>query len=235
MVLSVNGLRAWKKFQPFEVFGDYVPMQGFRMVVQIAPEPSSLADALEKRAATAELLDPALARSAMRAGLGLLSSGLVSFAYANAEETLVVVRSDAVRGQGDSTAIYDALVTRFTSRLSLLAGREVAVTGKLYEFPDTTVIRRAVVTLVEEVEEATPLRSSIRLGAQLRGKGKAFHPSMVETLEEQTSLLQSNGIDMDALPPWWWRGVAGAVEASGELSVYDDLPHGDAIGELMPD
>ena len=40
---------------------------------------------------------------------------------------------------------------------------------------------------------------------------------------------------MDALPPWWWRGVAGAVESTGQFAVYDDLPHGDAVGELLPD
>jgi hypothetical protein len=235
MVLSINGLRAWKKFQPFQVFDDYLPMQGFRIVVSLRPEPASLRDALEKRAGSAELLDPALARSAMRAGLGLLSSGLVSFAYANAEECLAVIAADAVRQAGDPIAIHDTLVSRFSSRLSLLAGREVVVTGKLYEFPDTAVIRRAMAALVEEVEEATPLRSSIRLGAQLTGQGKAFHPSMVETLEEQTSLLQSNGIDMDALPSWWWRGVAGAIDHGGQLTVYDELPAGEAFGDLLPE
>jgi hypothetical protein len=235
MGFPINGLRAWKKFQPFQVFGDYLPMQGFRIVVQLGPERTSLAEALEQRASTAEPLDPAFARSSMRAGLGLLGSGQVQFAYANAEECLAVVRADAVRVQGDSIAIYDSLVSRYTARLALLCGREIAVSGKIYEFPDAQVVRRALSTLVEEVEDATPLRSSLRLGAQMRGRGEAFHPSMVESLEEQTHLLLKHGIDMDSLPGWWWRGVAGMVESNGHLKVYDDLPAGEAFGDLLPD
>jgi hypothetical protein len=58
---------------------------------------------------------------------------------------------------------------------------------------------------------------------------------MVETLEEQTSLLQSNGIDMDALPPWWWRGIAAQVKPDGEIEVFDELPPGEDFGRLVPD
>jgi hypothetical protein len=235
MAAPLNGLRAWKKFEPFQVFGDYVPMTGFRVVIQVAPEPGMLSSAIERRSPEVELLDPALARCTMRAGLGLLRSGVVSFAYATSEEAIAVVRSEAVRRLGDSIAIYDTIVSSFAARLSLLAGAELRVVGRIYEFPDMEVVRRAVVTLVEDVEEATPLRTSLRLGAQLRGRGRAFHPSMVETLEEQTSLLQSNGIDMDALPSWWWRGVAGFVERDGSVAVYDELPSGEALGELLPE
>jgi hypothetical protein len=235
MAAPLNGLRAWKKFEPFQVFGDYVPMTGFRVVIQVAPEPGMLSSAIERRSPEVELLDPALARCTMRAGLGLLRSGVVSFAYATSEEAIAVVRSEAVRRQGDSIAIYDTIVSSFAARLSLLAGAELRVVGRIYEFPDMEVVRRAVVTLVEDVEEATPLRTSLRLGAQLRGRGRAFHPSMVETLEEQTSLLRGHGIDMDTLPPWWWRGVAAHVDDKGGLRVYDDLPHGEAFGDLVPE
>lgn len=235
MASTKNGLRVWKKFQPFEVFGDYLPMSGFRVLVHVQPDPAVLSEMIERRSGSVELLDPALARNAMRAGLGLLRSGVVSFAYATSEETVAVVRADAVRGEGDSIAVYDAIVSSFAARLSLLMGAEIPAAGRIYEFPDMEVVRRAMVTIAEDVEDSTPLRTSLRLGAQLRGRGQAFHPSMVETLEEQTSLLQSNGIDMDALPAWWWRGVAGLVDGGGSVSVYDELPAGEALGELLPE
>jgi hypothetical protein len=58
---------------------------------------------------------------------------------------------------------------------------------------------------------------------------------MLETLEEQTSLLQANGIDMDALPSWWWRGVAAAVEPNGEVEVFAEIPPGEDFGGLIPE
>ena len=148
MASPTNGLRAWKKFEPFQVFGDYVPMPGFRVVVQVAPDPDMLSSALEHRSSSVDLLDPGLARCTMRAGLGLLRSGVVSFAYATSEEAIAVVRPEAVRRQGDSIAIYDTIVSSFAARLSLLAGAEMRVVARLYEFPDMEVVRRAVVTLV---------------------------------------------------------------------------------------
>lgn len=228
-------LDAWKKFSAFEVFGDYSPMSGFRLVVAIGARPEALEGALEGRAPESDLLDPVFARWMMRAGLGLMQSGLVSFAYATCEETVCVVRPEALQGSGAPMKIQAQLATSFTARLSLLAGRELPAVARIYEFPDVSVIRRAVVKLAEDVEEATPLRSSLWLGAQLRGRGQSFHPSMLETLEEQTSLLQSNGIDMDALPTWWWRGVAAGIRGDGGVEVFDDLPQGEALGELIPE
>jgi hypothetical protein len=228
-------LQAWKKFAAFEVFGDYAPMSGFRLVVQVGARTESLDAAIEQRARNNDPLDPELARWVMRAGLGLARSGLVSFAYATSEEAVCVIRPEAVKGAGAPISIQSQLLTLFTARLSLLVGRELPAVAKIYEFPDVAVIRKAMVRLVEDVEEATPLRSSLWLGAQLRGRGQPFHPSMLETLEEQTSLLQSNGIDMDALPPWWWRGVAAHVRRDGTIEVFDDLPGGEAFGDLIPD
>jgi hypothetical protein len=234
--MSANGARTWRKLEAFQVFGDYCPMPGFRVVVQLGPPPDDLARTLERRAGNNDLLDPVLAQYAMRAGLGLLRGAYVSFVYANAEETVVLLRADAARGRGDTLALHDTLVSSFASRLALLSGVEVAVRGRIYEMPDVEVARKAFTALVEEVEESTPLRTSIRLGAQLRGRrGQPFHPSMVETLEEQTSLLQSNGIDMDSLPSWWWRGVAGARTADGHVHVFDDLPAAESFGELLPE
>jgi hypothetical protein len=228
-------LPAWKKIAPFQVFGDYAPMQGFRLVVAVGPTSEALTSVLESRAGETPMLDPDLARATMRAGLGLLRSGVGQFAYANSEQALVLVRPDLGARAGSAPAIENQLVSMFAARLSLLCGRELAVQARIYEFPDITVVRRALSTLVEEVEDTTPLRSSIWLGAQLRGRGQPFHPSMLETIEEQTSLLRSHGIDMDTLPGWWWRGIAAQVGQGGAVEVYDELPPGDAFGQLVPD
>ncbi|MEM6290274.1 MAG: hypothetical protein AAGA54_03385 [Myxococcota bacterium] len=228
-------LEAWKKIAAFEVFGDYAPMSGFRLMVKISVQSSTLDRVLESRAQSTDLLDPELARYIVRAGLGLSQSGMVSFVYATPAETVCIIRPDVVQGAGAAVPIQSQLQAAFTARLSLLAGAEVPAVGQLFEFPDATVVRKALTKLVEDVEESTPLRSSLWLGAQLRGRGQPFHPSMLETLEEQTSLLQSNGIDMDALPPWWWRGVAATVRPDGGVDIYDDLPVGEAIGQLVPE
>ncbi len=225
---------AWKKIAAFEVFGDYAPVDGSRLMIKVAPQQAALDRALEQRAGESDLLDPALARWIVRAGLGLSQTGQITFVYATPAETVCVVRPDVVQGAGAVVPIQSQILAAFTARLSLLAGLEVPAVAQLFEFPDVKVARRAVCRLVESVEESTPLRSSLWLGAQLRGRGQPFHPSMLETLEEQTSLLQSNGIDMDALPPWWWRGIAAAVRPDGSVDIYDDLPTGDAVGELVP-
>ncbi len=234
MLNGTAQLEAWKKIAAFEVFGDYAPVDGSRLVVKVGLTPTALDRVLESRADDSELLDPAFARWMVRAGLGLSQSGQVSFVYATPLEAVCLVRADVVQGAGAVLPIQSQLLTAFTARLALLAGIEVSASVQLFEFPDVTVVRRAFSRLVEDVEESTPLRSSLWLGAQLRGRGQPFHPSMLETLEEQTSLLQSNGIDMDALPAWWWRGIAAAVRPDGSVDIYDDLPVGDAIGDLVP-
>lgn len=227
-------LEAWKKIAAFEVFGDYAPVDGSRLMIKVGLQSTTIDRLLESRAGHSELLDPAFARWIVRAGLGLSQSGQVSFVYATPVEAVCLVRSDVVQGAGAVLPIQSRLLAAFTARLSLLAGAEIPASAQLFEFPDVTVVRRAVSRLVEDVEESTPLRSSLWLGAQLRGRGQPFHPSMLETLEEQTSLLQSNGIDMDALPAWWWRGIAAAVRPDGSVDIYDELPAGDAVGELVP-
>ena len=228
-------LEAWRKFAAFQVFGDYAPLSGFRLVVQLRAQPDALHGAIEQRASDQDTLDPALARFHMRAGLGLVGSGLATFVYATSEDVVVLVRPDVVGRAGTPVDISNQLLARFTARLSLLTAREMPVEARIYEFPDVVIVRRALAALQEEVEETTPLRSSLWLGSQLRGRGQPFHPSMLETLEEQTSLLQNNGVDMDALPSWWWRGVAAAVGAGGEVEVFDELPMGEAFGELVPE
>ena len=228
-------LPAWSRIGAFEVFGDYAPMPGFRLVIAVGPTQAALTDALEHRATDSASLDPDLARATMRAGLGLLRGPLAEFVYANAEQAMVVLRPERTTAAGATMAISAQLVSAYASRVSLLCCREMSLQARVFELPDVTVVRRALGALVEDVEDNTPLRSALWLGAQLRGRGQAFHPSMVETLEEQTSLLRGHGIDMDTLPAWWWRGVAAHVDAAGALRVYDDLPHGEAFGDLVPE
>jgi hypothetical protein len=228
-----QALPTWKKFAAFQVFGDYAPMRGFRVLVQVGADPKALLEALEHRAPSQDLLDPDLARANLRAGLGLLRTGLVRFAYATVEEVVVLLAPEASEGEGAPLEAQNRLVSDYSASLSLLLGQPIPAGARIYEVPDVEVARRALVSLAGDVEEATPLRSAMWLGAQLRGRGQPFHPSMVETLEEQSHLLHSNGIDMDALPAWWWRGVVARGGPRG-IEVYDDLPNGDELGHLVP-
>lgn len=232
MASNGYGLPTWKKLEAFQVFGDYTPMQGFRVLIQVGAHEEALLDALEQRASGQQLLDPDLAQANLRAGLGLLRTGLVRFAYATVEEVVVMLEPDLGEGEGAAVRAYDRVLSDYASALSLLLGQSVPAGGRLYEVPNVEVARRALVSLAEDVEEATPRRSAMWLGAQLRGRGQPFHPSMVETLEEQSHLLQSHGIDMDALPSWWWRGVAARRGADG-VEVFDELPGADELGGLV--
>lgn len=226
-------LEAWKKFAAFEVFEDYRPMSGFRVVVQVGVDHDALAQALEQRAGRSDLLDPDLAGHVMRAGSSLAKSGLVSFVYATCEHAVVLIRPEVLGSTHSPLEVQNKLLAMFTARLALLTGVELPGKAHIYEFPDLQVVRKAFTTLAEEVEESTPLRSSTWLGAQLRGRGQPFHHSMIETLEEQTSLLQSNGIDMDALPAWWWRGIAVQVPTGGDIELFDELPGGEELARLI--
>ncbi|MCA9654091.1 MAG: hypothetical protein H6712_08695 [Myxococcales bacterium] len=233
MATNGNGLLpTWKNFAAFQVFGDYAPSQGFRVLVRVGAEPERLIELLQQRAHRHAVLDPDLALANLRAGLGLLRTGLVSFAYATVEETIVLLRPEAVEDAGAPILVQNRLVSDFSAMLSLLLGQPVAVSAQIYEVPDVEIARRGLVALAEDVEEATPRRSALWLGAQLQGRGEPFHPSMAETIEEQSHLLQTHGIDMDALPAWWWRGVAAQPTDAG-VQVFDELPSGDELGNLV--
>lgn len=232
MASNGSALPTWKKLGAFQVFGDYAPVRGFRVLVQVGADPDALLAAVEHRARGQDLLDPELARANLRAGLGVLRTGLVSFAYATVEEALVMLHREASDGEGASFDAHARLVADYSAALSLLLGQPIPASARIYEVPDLEVARRAVVSLAADVEENTPLRSSMWLGAQLRGRGEPFHPSMVETLEEQSHLLQSNGIDMDALPAWWWRGVAATHGPRG-IKVFDELASHDEVAKLV--
>ena len=223
---------AWEKMAAFEVFGDHAAMPGFRLVVQVSVRPEALDALLAGRAGSAPALDPELARMSLRAGLSLVQTGVADFVYCTPEDALAVVEPSAGEGPGSSMAAHDRLLSAFVARMSLLAGQEIPAVGRIYEFPDLDVVRKALVSLQESVEETTPSRSSAWLGAQMRGRGEPFHPSMIETIEEQTALLESAGIDMESLPGWWWRGAAARVNG-GEVEVIDELPHGDEFAALI--
>lgn len=233
MATNGNGLLpTWKKFAAFQVFGDYAPSQGFRVLVRVGADPERLQQLIQQRAPDHEVLDPELARANLRAGLGLLRTGLVSFVYATVEECIALLSPDATEAEGAPIAVHSRLVSDYSATLSVLVGQSVGATAELFEVPDMEVARRGLVSLAEDVEESTPKRSALWLGAQLQGRGEPFHPSMAETIEEQSHLLQTHGIDMDALPAWWWRGVV-AVRADDGVRVFDELPSGDELGDLV--
>ncbi len=230
---DVNGSSGpWRGFSAFQVFGDHVPMSGFVLVARIYADPAAMVRLLASRARDSMPLDPEVAMACIRAGLGLARSGSASFLYTNADETIALIRTGVVEEVGQSLSIHDQLVSLYAARLAMVLGEEVPVFGDIYEFPNLSVARRAYVTALEALEDSTPLRCSIRLGAQLQGRGEPFHHSMVETLEEQTALLEANGVDMESLPGWWWRGVAASVRAD-EIDVHEEIPGGDAFAELV--
>lgn len=230
---AVNGMHGpWRGFSAFQVFGDHVPMSGFVLVARVYVDPAAMVRLLAARAEGHPSLDPEVAMACIRAGLGLARSGSVSFIYANADETIALVRAGAVEEVGQSLSVHDRLVSLYAARLAMLLGQEVPVFGDIYEFPNITVARRAYMSAAEGLEESTPLRCSIRLGAQLQGRGEPFHHSMVESIEEQTSLLEANGIDMEKLPGWWWRGIAASVKEDG-VELHEDVPTGEAFAQLI--
>jgi hypothetical protein len=225
---------SWHALSAFQIFGDHVPMDGFTLLVRLIVDRQAAAATLGARAFSQPPLDPALAVCTVRAGLGLIQSGMVSFVYANPEEAVAVLRRDVLAEVGQSLRVHDHLISEFAGRLSLLIGHPLPVFGQIYEFPDVGVVRKALRACVEDFEQSTPHRSANRLGAQLLGRGQPFHASLIETLEEQTSLLQQAGINMDALPSWWWRGVAARLPAVGAgIELWPELPATDALLGLI--
>ena len=232
---EVQGNNTWGKFSAFRVLGDHEPMPGFRLVMQFAPRAEAVARLLEVRARQADPLDSELARLTVRAGIGLLQSHNVSFAYANAEEVVVLIRGDAVTRMGSSLAVYEQLLSMYSARLAVLLGEELVAHGHIFEFPDLGIARRAFVAAQEWLEEATPVRSSRRLGSQMRGQGQPFHATMIDTVDSQMQLLRGAGVDLDGLPHWWWRGIAARFRSDGGVELYDDVPHGADFAALVTD
>ena len=232
---EVQGNHTWGKFSAFRVLGDHEPMPGFRLVMQFAPRAEAVTRLLEQRSRGSDPLDSELARLTVRAGIGLLQSHNVSFAYANPEEVVALIRPDAVQRMGSSLAVYEQLLSMYSARLAVLLGEELIVHGHIFEFPDLGIARRAFVAAQEWAEEGTPLRSARRLGSQMRGQGQAFHASTVESVEGQMALLRGAGVDLDQLPHWWWRGIAARFRSDGGVELYDDVPHGADFAALVSD
>lgn len=227
---------SWNAFSAFQVFGDHVPMEGFSLVVRITADVDAVERLLASRAGTQQPLDPDLAVMMIRSGLGLIWLPVVSFVYANPDETVAVLRSDVVGDVGQSLEVHDHLISSWAARMALLSGASLPISGRLYEFPDLGVVRKAIRSAVEGHEELTPQRSARRLGAQLKGRGQPFHSSMVETLEEQVHLLEEHGIRMDGLPNWWWRGLAvRSLDAldPDQVQLWPQLPTGDALAAII--
>lgn len=227
---------SWNAFSAFQVFGDHVPMDGFSLVVRISADPSFVEQMIAARAGDQEALDPELAVMMVRAGLGLILSPAVSFIYANPDETIAVLRRESVYEVGQSLEVHDHLISSWAARMALISGESLPVSGRVYEFPDMGVVRKAVRSAMDNHEEQTMQRSARRLGAQLRGRGEPFHASMVETLEEQSHLLRDSGIDVDALPPWWWRGVAArssSIQDPNQVEIWGQLPTSEELSALI--
>jgi hypothetical protein len=222
----------WNAFSAFQVFGDHVPMDGFTLVMRVSAEPQALERLLGARAREQDNLDPELALMMIRAGVGLATAPAVQFAYANLDEAVIVLRPDAVAEVGQSLEVHDHLISGWAARMALISGESVPVCGRIYELPDLGVVRKALRTAIDAFEEQTPMRSARWLGAQLRGRGQAFHLSMIETLEEQSHLLAHHGVDINALPSWWWRGVAARRSGDG-VQVLAELPTSEELVGLI--
>jgi hypothetical protein len=225
---------SWNAFSAFQVFGDHVPMGGFSLVVHIAADTEAVDRLLARRAGQEDVLDPELAQLMLRAGLGLAQSAAARFVYATCDEAVVLLRPDAVAELGQSLEVHDHLISDWVGRMALLSGEALPVHGRVYELPDLGVVQKLFRTIVDGFEDQTPLRSARRLGAQLRGRGQPFHLSMVETLEEQSHLLEEHGVNINALPSWWWRGVAARPnDVAGAVEIFAELPATDELVSLI--
>jgi hypothetical protein len=211
-------------------------MDGFSLVLRIAADPEAVDRLLGRRAQTSLVLDPHLALMMLRSGLSLVQSPASRFVYATCDETIVVLRPESVQEVGQSLEIHDHLISQWAARMALISGETLPVSGRVYELPDLNVVRKALRSAVDAYEDQTPLRTAKRLGAQLRGRGQPFHVSMVETLEEQSHLLEDNGVNVNALPSWWWRGVAArsnAINDPGRIDIFAELPATDDFVMLL--
>jgi len=223
----------WHPFSAFQVYADHVPMGGFRLVARLCPDPATVLRTVGARAHLATAIDPELGQALIRAGVGLAQASGVAFVYSNTQEVVVLLEPNIVTEVGQSLQMHDHLVSRMAARLARIVGVEVPIEGTLYEFPNVAVVRKAMASTLDAHEEATPKRAAAFVGAQMVGRGEGFHPSLIESIEEQHQLLQQNGVELEQLPNWWWRGIAArATPESVEL--FDDLATGEALSALVP-
>lgn len=207
-------------------------MGGFQLVTRIRVEESSLLGALAERAKTSAVLDPDLGHAVLRSGLGLMRNQAVRCVYVNTDGVVALLSTEGIRAAGDSIRTHDRLVSMFAARLALLTGHELVAYGEVFEFPNLTVARRAFTSVMDETDETTHLRCALRLGAQLNGRGHAVDLQGLDSLRDQAQLLSTNRVDVEQLPPWWWRGMLARRNGAG-VEVIEDLPLGEAFGGLI--
>ncbi|MEE9383063.1 MAG: hypothetical protein V3V08_06570 [Nannocystaceae bacterium] len=223
---------SWQNFAAFQVFGDYAPIGDFFVVVRLVPDVRAHTHLLGDRARDQEALDPQLGQLTIRAGLWLAQTELAAFVYATAEECLVLLPSDSVRAPGRTLVVHDMLTSMYAARLARLAGAELPVSGSIYELPSLAVVRRVFAGALDVGRSTTLGRSARRLQAQLRGRGQALRDAELSSPELQASLLETHGVKVDSLPQWWWTGVA-ARRRGGDVEIFDRLPEGGRMDELV--
>lgn len=225
---------AWQSFSAFQVYGDHVPMEGFSLMIRLAPDVQSMAACISERAQNAAPLDPEFTQSVIRSGIALAQVDGVSFVYASGQEAVVVLARGAVSVVGQSLLVHDFMVSRYAARLARLTGREIAVSGSLYEFPSASVVKKALAASMASVEAAAGWRAAFYVGSQVLGRGGKFDPQSIQTIAGQQAVLSAAQVDLDALPRWWRVGIA-ARSTDDAVELFDDLPGPEALGSLLVD
>ena len=225
---------AWQSFHAFQVYADHVPTDGFRIVIRLAPDVQSMAACISERANNASPLDPEFTQSIIRAGISLAQVDGVSFVYASGQEAVVVLSRGAVSMVGQSLLVHDFMVSRFAARLARLTGREIAVSGSIFEVPSTAVVRKALAASMASVQASAGWRAAFYVGSQVLGRGGKFDPQTIQTVAGQQTVLGAAQVDIEALPGWWKVGVA-ARSTDDSVELFDNLPGPEALGQLLPD
>lgn len=223
----------WQSFSAFQIYGDHVPMEGFRLMLRLAPDIQSMAACISERAKEKPPLDPEFSQAVIRAGASLAQVHGVSFVYATAQECVVVLSPSTVTEVGQSLLVHDFLVSRFSARLARLTGVEIAITGSVFEFPNDGVVRKALAASLTSVEGSSGWRAAFYVGSQVLGRGGAFDPAQIQTPEGQQAVLDAAGVDLEALPAWWLRGIA-ARSTADSVELFDQVPDAEALGQLLP-
>lgn len=225
---------AWQPFTAFQVYSDHVPMDGFRLVVRLVPDMQSMAACISERAKGAGPLDPVFSQAVIRAGVALAQIDGIDLVYASAQECTVVLSRGSVSMVGQSMLVHDFLVSRYAARLARLTEREIAVSGMLFEVPNDAVVRKALSASLNGVEVSAPWRAALYVGSQVLGRGGSFDPTSIGTLQGQRDVLAAAQVDLEALPAWWRRGLAARNNVDS-VELFDQIPDGDSLGQLLLD
>lgn len=223
---------AWQPFTAFQVYADHVPVDGFRLLIRLVPDVQSMAACISERASDAGPLDPVFSQAVIRAGVALAQIDGIDLVYASAQECTVVLSRGSVSMVGQSMLVHDFLVSRYSARLARLTGREIAVSGTLFEVPNNAVVRKALAASLKGVEVNAPWRAALYVGSQVLGRGGNFDPTTIGTVAGQHEVLSAAQVDLDALPGWWRRGLAARNNVDS-VELFDELPDGESLGQLL--